>query len=307
MIGKAKSNKSLAATIEYNLKEKAELFFTNKLTGATIEEYQMQMHDLQKCYRGYARRLTIHAILSPHINEGNKLEKEQWNEIANDYLNLMNLQEYQAIGFIHRDKEHRHLHLVINKVNEQTFKLYHDGFIGKRTQHAADKIAEKMGLIRAMEIKQKNIQNKKRQKEATQNNFPENSMQFKSDEKEQHPLGSKQLFKLELQTILANKNIRSINDFFEEIKKAGFKLHLYHNKDTKELRGYGIEKNDTKLDASIIGKEFTIKNLQPFFESNSNNIENSQVMNIAAQVNKIEEIEPDEVIEETSRQWKMRR
>jgi hypothetical protein len=159
VIGKAKSNKSLAATIDYNLKEKAELFFKNKLTGSTIEEYRMQMQDLQKCYNGYAKQLTIHTILSPHITQGSLLVKKEWKQIACDYFEQMNLEEHQAIGFIHSDKEHRHLHLVINKVNERTLKQYNDSFIGKRTQKAADKIAEKMGLIRAMEIKCKSHSN----------------------------------------------------------------------------------------------------------------------------------------------------
>lgn len=284
MIGKAKSNKSLAATIEYNLKEKAELFFTNKLTGTTIEEYQMQMQDLQKCYRGYARQLTIHAILSPHISEGKNLSTQQWEKIADDYLINMNLKGHQAIGFIHSDKEHRHLHLVINKVNEQTLKLYHDGFIGKRTQHAADRIAEKMGLIRALEIKQKNIQNQQQQ--------------LTSKEKQMKPLGSKQLFRQELKTILKKKNIKNVTDYFEEVTKAGFKVHRYHSKETKELRGYGIEKNKTKLDASVIGKEFTLKNLQPVFESNSKKIESNQNLNVSAEKN---------TTEETNQKWKMRR
>jgi hypothetical protein len=63
---------------------------------------------------------------------------------------------------------------------------------------------------------------------------------------------------------------------------AGFKLHLYHHKETKELRGYGIEKNNTKLDASVIGKEFTLKNLLAVFERNS--------QNIFVQENEIEEV-----------------
>ena len=70
MIGKARSNRSLMATIEYNLKEKATLFFTNELTGLTMDEHRVQMCDLHKCYRGTGRQLTIHAILSPHISEG---------------------------------------------------------------------------------------------------------------------------------------------------------------------------------------------------------------------------------------------
>ena len=303
MIGKAKSNKSLAATIEYNLKEKAELFYANKLIGETIEDHQMQMHDLQKCYQGYAKQLTIHAILSPHITEGDKLGKEQWNKIADEYLEQMSLKEHQAVGFIHSDKEHRHLHLVINKVNEQTFKLYHDGFIGKRTQKAADEIARKMGLIRAMEIKRKNIQNRQQGK---LNN---------DDESETKPLGSKQLFRKELKNILANKSIRTVDDYFNEIRQAGFKVLQYHNKETKELRGYGIERNKTKLDASRIGGEFTLRNILPIFESNSKYLETNQTVNLAdrssvniipARENEIENIEPDNEIQQPTRQWKMR-
>ena len=303
MIGKAKSNQSLAATIEYNLKEKAELFYANKLIGETIEDHQMQMHDLQRCYQGYAKQLTIHAILSPHITQGSLLTKKEWEQIADEYLEQMNLKEHQAIGFIHSDKEHRHLHLVINKVNGETFKLYHDGFIGKRTQKAADEIARKMGLIRAMEIRRKNIQNRQQGK---LNN---------DDEKSIKPLGSKQLFRKELKTILVNKNIKTVDDYFNEIRKAGFKVLPYKNKETKELRGYGIEKNKTKLDASTIGREFTLRNLSPVFENNNKRLENNQAVNIddklsiniiSTQENEIENIEYDNEAEQPTRQWRMR-
>jgi hypothetical protein len=169
-------------------------------------------------------------------------------------------------------------------VNEQTLKQYNDSFIGKRTQKAADEIAQKMGLIRAMEIKRKNIQNRQQQ-------------QLQADEKEIKPLGAKQLFKQELQIILENRNIKNANDYFSKIEKAGFKLHLYQSKETKELRGYGIEKNNAKMDASAIGKEFTLKNLTQVFERNSENI--------FVQENGIEE--PFQEIEETQQYRGMRR
>ena len=290
MIGKAKSNKSLAATIEYNLKEQAELCFTNKLTGNTMEEYQMQMQDLQKCYSGYAKQLTIHAILSPHISEGKNLSVQQWRQIADEYLEQMDLKEHQAVGFIHCDKEHRHLHLVINKVDEQTLKQYKDSFIGKRSQKAADRIAEKMGLIRAMEIKKKNLQTRQQQ-----------AKDIKDEEKAIKPLGAKQLFKQELQAILVNKDIKSVNDYFKEIERAGFKLHQYHNKETQELRGYGIEKNRTKLDASAIGKEFTLKNVLPLFENNKRNMEKRKSQKLKLNIS----VQEDR-IEASKQQWKMK-
>lgn len=272
MIGKAKSNKSLVATIAYNLKEKAELIFTNGLSGEDINDYRLQMLAMQKCYTGTARQLTLHVILSPHISEGQNLGIDKWTEIANRYLSLMRLKEYQAIGFIHCDKEHRHLHLVINKVRSSNVKLYHDGFIGKRTQKAADSIAIQMKLIRAKEIMRQNNERKKKLASI------DKSIADFSIEATAKPIGSKQLFKQQLNNILQNKTIKSTEDYFTEIRKQGFKLYLYHKKDTKELRGYGIEKNNTKMDASTIGKEFTLTKLSAIFMENTLKLEEELII-----------------------------
>ena len=262
MIGKAKSNKSLIATINYNLKENAELVFTNQLHGENIQDYQLEMQLLQKCYPGKARQLTIHVILSPHINEGKSLTKEQWKTMADKYLKEMKLNEHQAIGFVHSDKEHRHLHLVINKVRDAKLKLFHDAFIGKRSQHAADRIALQMKLTRAMELRNKNIERRQKRKtsQIISGHFIEPEQALSK------PLGSKQLFKQQLKNLLAKTSVTTIDDYFREIQKSGYKLHLYSNKETNELRGYGIEMNNTKMDASTIGKEFTLTKLYTFFE-----------------------------------------
>lgn len=263
MIGKAKSNKSLVATIAYNLKEKAELIFTNGLSGEDINDNRLQMLAMQKCYTGTARQLTLHVILSPHISEGQNLRIEKWTEIANRYLSLMRLKEHQAIGFIHNDKEHRHLHLVINKVRSSNVKLYHDGFIGKRTQKAADSIAIQMKLIRAKEIMRQNNERKKKVA-----NIDKDAQEF-NIETISKPIGSKQLFKQQLNNILQGQTLNSVEEYFTEVKKQGFKIYLYHNKDTKELRGYGIEKNNTKMDASTIDKKFTLTKLSAIFMENA--------------------------------------
>lgn len=262
MIGKAKSNKSLVATINYNLKERAELVFSNQLVGEDINDYRLQMLTMQKCYTGTAKQLTLHVILSPHIGEGKNLTQEQWQTIANKYLEEMNLKDHQAIGFIHSDKEHRHLHLVINKVRSFNQKLYHDGFIGKRTQHAADRIAKDMKLIRAKEIMQQNNKKRNIQKQLSGDYLNNEITQPIITES----LGSKQLFKKELLGILNLKKIKSVEDYFRAMKEASFKLLLYHNKETGELRGYGVEKNNTKMDASVISKQLTLTKLNAYFE-----------------------------------------
>jgi hypothetical protein len=264
MIGKAKSNKSLQATIAYNEKENATLIYTNKLVGMSLADFQMQMEDLQKCYRGYARQLTIHAILSPAIEDGKRLTGSQWRKIAEKYLTNMNMQELQAIAFLHEDKEHKHLHLVINKVKEEDFKLFHDSYIGKKTQKAADGIAMDIKLVRAMEIRQMRINE---------------AVKIKAAKKvgiyiaEQKPVGTKQRFKSILEGIIKN-NYSSIDEYFAALRNVGFKVHRYIDKETGKLRGYGIEMNGVKMDASQVGRNFTLKALNETKNSFAN--ENKQ-------------------------------
>jgi relaxase-like protein len=252
MIGKAKSNKSLQATIAYNEKEKATVVYANKLVGMSLADFQMQMEDLQKCYRGYGKQLTIHAILSPSIEDGKKLTISQWQTIAGKYLTNMNMQALQAIGFLHADKEHKHLHLVINKVKEENFKLFHDSYVGKKSQKAADTIASDMKLIRAMEVRQARINQLVRVKDALQTGISVAT---------EKPIGTKQQFKSILEAVVKN-NYGSIDEYFAVLRRSGFKVHSYSNKETGELRGYGVEMNGVKMDASDIGKKFTLKALK---------------------------------------------
>ena len=212
----------------------------------------MQMEDLQKCYRGYGKQLTIHSILSPAIEDGKRLDTTQWKTIADKYLMNMNMHGLQAIGFLHEDKDHKHLHLVINKVKEDNFKLFHDNYIGKKTQKAADNIAIDMKLIRATEIRQERINQSARIKDALQAGITIS---------EEKPVGTKHQFKSMLEGVIKN-SFRSIDEYFTALERVGFKVHSYSNKETGELRGYGVEMSGVKMDASAIGKKFTLKALK---------------------------------------------
>jgi Relaxase/Mobilisation nuclease domain len=252
MIGKAKTNKSLSATINYNEKEKAELIYSNKMEGDNIKDFCSQMQDLQKCYSGYGKQLTIHAILSPSINDGLKLSETQWQTIAEKYLAKLKLIDYQTIGFLHTDKEHKHLHLVINKVSPKDFKLYHDGFIGKKSQLVADGIAKEMKLIRAMKIRQNKLTDEQRKSD-----FKQIIPLTISDNK---ALGSKETFKNLIEKVI-EATFLDVKDYFSKLQKVGFIVHEYKNKETGELRGYGIEMNGTKMDASAVSKKYTLNSL----------------------------------------------
>lgn len=254
MIGKAKSNRSLSATISYNLKEGASFIYQNKLDGIDVKDHWLQMEDLQKCYQGRSGQLTIHAVLSPGIEDGLKLSQEKWSEMARKYLLKMDLTDHQTIGFLHEDREHRHLHLIINKVNSGSLKLYHDSYIGKKTQKAADQIASEMNLVRAREIM---FQRRLRA-------INEEDLGTPLQPKVPAGNGIKLKMKLILEDVIKTK-YADAEAFFLALEKRNLVIHRYKNSQTKELRGYGIELGGCILDASAIGRKYSLRalGLQP--------------------------------------------
>lgn len=63
----------------------------------------------------------------------------------------MKLGERQAVAFVHQDKEHKHIHLYVNRI-DFTGKAYNDSFIGKRSQLSAEKVAEGMKLTTVKQV-----------------------------------------------------------------------------------------------------------------------------------------------------------
>ena len=248
MIGKAKSNKSLPATLAYNHKQGSELFFSCNMIGDNDQDFAMQMSDLQKCYTGKGRNLTIHAQLSPAIDEGKKLTTKEWQEIASSFLERTGMGRLQCLGYLHRDKEHVHCHLVVNRVDENSFKLFDDSYIMLRAIRAADEVAKELALTRAMLVREENNVNK---------------------------VGSKQEFKMFLENILG-QSPKNLGEYFDAIRSGGYKLKIHRDKETGEIRGYGISRGGTYMDASAIDRKLTLRNIERHFKEGNSIREKTQ-------------------------------
>ena len=72
------------------------------------------------------------------------------------FIQEMKLKERQAIAFVHRDKEHTHVHLYVNRIGFDG-KAYNDSFIGKQSQLAAERVAKQMGLTTVREVQQEKL------------------------------------------------------------------------------------------------------------------------------------------------------
>jgi len=158
MIGKGHAISRTKVSISYgwNQEKEAEIVLKEHLAGDTpdeiTEEFKIIQSQNQRCHNN-----TLSFIISPTIEDGKDLSKKDLGEIARKFLKEMNLQNHQAIGFVHRDKAHTHIHVYANRIGFDG-KAYNDSFIGKRSQIAADNVAKELGLKRVRDVQQEKAQ-----------------------------------------------------------------------------------------------------------------------------------------------------
>jgi hypothetical protein len=246
MIAKMKSNISVGETIGYNLKSESQLIAKHNLEGDHVQDFELQMRKTQELFEGRAKNLTAHIILSPSIEDGKKLTKGEWKEIANDYLKKANLEKYESIAFLHKDKEHTHLHIVANRIDGEG-KIYRNGNELKLSQRIGNEIAKERGLKQAREVM---LQNQL---------LREKGIEPKS-------IGGLQQLRDGLRNT-AQKTTEENKDFnqdkyLQNLEKTGYKISRHLDKETGQVNGYSVEKDGCLYPSSKIGKEYTLRNLE---------------------------------------------
>tara|TARA_R100000935_G_scaffold3137_4_gene8284 strand:+ start:253 stop:1116 length:864 start_codon:yes stop_codon:yes gene_type:complete len=157
MIGKGHSISRTGASIAYgwNQEKEAEVVLKEYLAGDTpveiTEEFKIIQSQNQRCTNN-----TLSFIVSPTIEDGKNMSRKDLGEIAQKFLQEMKLTNHQAIAFVHRDKQHTHIHIYANRIS-LTGEVYKDNFIGKRSQLAADNVAKELGLTRVREVQQERL------------------------------------------------------------------------------------------------------------------------------------------------------
>lgn len=153
MIGKAKSISHIANAINYaKNKIKAEEISRNQVVGDTgtdiAKEFRVFQNQNARCLRN-----SFSFVLSPAIEDGNNLTKEDFTKISDQFLSHMNLSQNQCISFLHKDRQHTHLHIFVNRIDSGG-RAYKDNYIGKKAQRIAEKIAQQWNLTTAKKVQQ---------------------------------------------------------------------------------------------------------------------------------------------------------
>ncbi|RKN82857.1 relaxase/mobilization nuclease domain-containing protein [Ulvibacterium marinum] len=146
MIGKGKSIAHTGQSMGYgwNQEKGAEVVHSQNLAGENAkqvtEEFRLVQDMNQRCQKN-----TLSFVLSPTKEDGQRLSNEKLGELTKSFIDKMQLQNRQAIAFVHRDKAHTHVHLYVNRIGFDG-KAYNDSFIGKRSQQMAEQVALEKGL-----------------------------------------------------------------------------------------------------------------------------------------------------------------
>lgn len=153
MIGKAKACSGGGALNNYVIDyEKGYELDRNGLCGETPREILEEMQIIQDS-NTRAQNKTFSLVLSPDPNDGKNLSDKQLKEMTREYLQKLgiNPKEQQFIAFIHTEKEHKHIHIIANRVKDNG-TIINDNHIGKRAQYAAHDIAKDRGLVSAKQM-----------------------------------------------------------------------------------------------------------------------------------------------------------
>lgn len=233
MIGKGKSISHTKASMAYgwNQEKDAEIVLKEFLHGDSPAEITNEFKMLQD-QNYHCTKNTLSFVISPTIEDGKKLNKDELQAITKRFIHEMKLGERQAIAFVHQDKDHKHIHLYVNRID---FKgvAYNDSFIGKRSQLAAEKVAEHLGLTTVKQVQ-------------FEKEF--NLREIRTEIKRRHDLTMKQF------------KPRSFDDYLKSMQANGVKVIPTIN-NQKKLQGFRFEFDGHNLKGSEVHRNMSLGNI----------------------------------------------
>lgn len=150
MTAKIVKGTSFSGAIGYLLskKEKAK---TVKVQGVRIEPKEMtvKMFELQAAMHPNVKKPVWHISLNFSEQDKGKLNDKKMTEIAESYMQKMNIQNTQYLIVRHSDTKHPHIHLCINRIDNNG-KLISDKNEKYRSATVCKELTQKHGLYFAL-------------------------------------------------------------------------------------------------------------------------------------------------------------
>jgi hypothetical protein len=231
MIAKGSSGKGAGALTNYltNDTKEYETVYQNLVSGEP-KEMAEQMKPIQEL-NSRCENNTYSFVLSPVPEESNKMSNEDWLKMGDEFIKKMGLENNQAFGIVHREKEHKHMHIVANRIDYQG-NAHKDNFIGKIAQNKGHEVAKDMGLTSVRDVKKQEL---------------EKSQDIRKEMKNIHDTTLK-------------RGVKSFEDYQYKMASKGVTIHPTINKSDK-LQGFRMEYKDYNCKASEVHRSVGLKSI----------------------------------------------
>ena len=107
-------------------------------------QYAAAVMDAVAAQNPRVRKPVYHVSLS--APPGERLSRAEWEDIADRFLRHLKLDQHQVLMVAHRDTDHQHVHLMINRVDIETHKAWDNGHDYARRERALRLIERELKL-----------------------------------------------------------------------------------------------------------------------------------------------------------------
>ena len=249
MIGKIKKGSGFKGCVNYVLgKEQAVLLHADGVLTESrsdiIRSFCMQTGmnpDLKKPVGHIA--LSYSAVDAPKLTDGKMIQ------LAQEYMREMKITDTQYIIVRHQDREHPHVHIVFNRIDNNG-KSISDRNDMYRNEQVCKKLKAKHGLY-----------------------FANGKEQVK-----QHRLKEPDKSKYEIYTAVKNEIGKSRNwqQLQQRLAEMGIAIQFKYKGQTSEIQGISISKGEYTFKGSEIDRSFSFSKLDKCFGDAGMNVAESQ-------------------------------
>jgi len=208
-----------------------------KTEGVRDYDYKLMAKDfeLQQAMRPTLTKAVFHGIIS--FYPGEKIEDTMMAAIAKEYLQEMKITDTQFAIVKHIDKDHSHLHIIANLVNNNGEPIK-DNWIGLKGKKIAQKLTSKYGL-----------------KEAVSKNLKLTNLEALNEREANRYI----IYQAILEKISQSK---TLDELKEKLARENIETLYKYKGQTQELQGISFKIGNYKYKGSEIDRKFSIKNLE---------------------------------------------
>lgn len=238
MIGKIKKGSGFKGCVNYVLgKEQAALLHAEGVLAESKQDI-IRSFCMQTEMNPGLKKPVGHIALSYSAVDAPKLTGEKMIQLAQEYMREMKITDTQYIIVRHQDREHPHVHIVFNRIdnNGKTISDKNDMY---RNEQVCKKLKTKHGLY-----------------------FAKGKEQVK-----QHRLKEPDKSKYEIYTAVKNEIERSKNwqQLQRQLAEKGIDIHFKYKGQTDEVQGISFSKGGYTFKGSEIDRSFSFSKLDKCF------------------------------------------